>query len=139
MAMTRRRTTGAADEHSVSELVSQASGQLSDLVRQEMRLAMAEVSGKGRRAGIGGGLFGVAGVAALVAFLAFATAAIAAFSLILPVWAAALVVAGCLLLVAGVTALAGKAEFSRAKPPMPTAAMDSVKADVHELKERAHR
>jgi Flp pilus assembly protein TadB len=136
--MTKRRATGV-DEHSVSQLVNQASSQLSDLVRQEMRLAMAEVSDKGKRAGIGGGLFGVAGVAALVAFLAFATAAIAAFSLILPVWAAALVVAGCLLLIAGVTALAGKAEFSRAKPAVPKAAIDSVKADVHELKERAHR
>jgi Flp pilus assembly protein TadB len=136
--MTKRRAAGA-DEHSVSRLVNQASGQLSDLVRQEMRLAMAEVSGKGRRAGIGGGLFGGAGVAAFVAFLAFATAAIAAFALILPVWAAALVVAGCLLLIAGVMALAGKAEFSRAKPAMPEAAIDSVKADVHELKERAHR
>lgn len=138
MAMTKRRATDV-DEHSVSRLVNQASGQLSDLVRQEMRLAMAEVSGKGKAAGIGGGLFGVAGVAALVAFLAFATAAIAAFALILPVWAAALVVAGCLLLIAGVMALAGKAEFTRAKPPMPTSAIDSVKADVHELKERAHR
>jgi Flp pilus assembly protein TadB len=138
VTMTKRRATGV-DEHSVSQLVNQASGQLSDLVRQEMRLAMAEVSDKGKRAGIGGGLFGVAGIAALVAFLAFATAAIAAFSLILPVWAAALVVAGCLLLIAGVMALAGKAEFSRAKPAVPKAAIDSVKADVHELKERAHR
>jgi Flp pilus assembly protein TadB len=136
--MTKRRATGV-DEHSVSQLVNQASSQLSDLVRQEMRLAMAEVSDKGKRAAIGGGLFGVAGVAALVAFLAFATPAIAAFSLILPVWAAALVVAGCLLLIAGVMALAGKAEFSRATPPLPKAAIDSVKADVHELKERAHR
>lgn len=137
-AISNRRATGA-DEHSVGELVSRASGQLSDLVRQEMQLAMAEVSGKGKRAGIGGGLFGGAGIMAFVAFLALATAAIAALALVLPVWASALIVAGVLLLVAGVMALIGKSQIGKAKPPTPEKAISSMKADVTEIKERAHR
>lgn len=59
-------TTGTAGQ-SVGQLVKQASEQLSDLVRQEMRLAQAELAAKGKRAGTGGGMLGAA---ALFAFIA---------------------------------------------------------------------
>jgi hypothetical protein len=124
---------------SVGELVKQASEQLSELVRDELRLAQAELAAKGKRARIGGGMFGVAAVFGLIALGALAAAAIAALSLVLPVWAAALIVAGGLLAAAGILALAGKKEMGRAMPPTPEQAIGSVKADVHEIKERAHR
>jgi hypothetical protein len=123
----------------VGQLVKQASEQLSDLVRQEMRLAQAELAAKGKRAGIGGGMFGAAALFALIALGALAAAAIAALSFVLPVWAAALIVAGGLLAVAGILALAGKKEVGRAMPPTPEQAIGSVKADVDEIKERVHR
>ena len=66
-----------------------------------MRLAQAEMVQKGKRAGIGRGMFGGAAAVAFVSFLAFTTAAIAALSLVLPVSAAALIVAGGLLVMAG--------------------------------------
>jgi hypothetical protein len=124
---------------SVGELVKQASEQLSELVRDEMRLAQAELAAKGKRAGIGGGMFGAAAVFGLTALGALAAAAIAALSLVLPVWAAALIVAGGLLAVAAVLALVGKKQLGRAMPPTPEQAIGSMKADVHEIKERAHR
>ena len=53
---------------SVGTLVKQGTEQLSDLVRQEMKLAQAELAQKGKRAGIGGGLFGAAGLMAFFAW-----------------------------------------------------------------------
>ncbi|MEV6909198.1 phage holin family protein [Amycolatopsis sp. NPDC051071] len=55
-----------SQDRSAAQLISDASEQLSRLVRDEMRLAVAEVQQKGKRVGVGAGLFGVAGVLALV-------------------------------------------------------------------------
>lgn len=131
------RTAGT--EVSVGELVRQASTQMSDLVRQEMRLARAEMTQKGKRAGLGGGMFGGAGLLSGIALLALTGAAIAAIALVLPVWASCLIMAGALLAVAGVMALMGRRELRRAVPPTPREAIDGVRADVEEIKERAHR
>ncbi|MFI2300334.1 phage holin family protein [Actinacidiphila glaucinigra] len=136
MSATGQRDGG--DER-VGELVSRASEQLSQLVREEMRLARAEMTLKGRRFGLGGGLFSGAGLFAVLALQGLAVAAVAALSLALPVWAAALVVTGLLGSVAAALAAAGRRQFGRAAPPVPRAAVDGVKADIAELKERAHR
>ncbi|MFD7921681.1 phage holin family protein [Streptomyces sp. NPDC059740] len=128
----------AQTDHSVGDLVRQASEQLSTLVRQELRLAQVEMVHKGKRAGIGGGLFTGAGLFGLVALLAAVTAGIAALHLALPLWAAALVMTGFLLIVAGVMALLGKKELSGAAPAKPDHAIGSVRTDVEEIKERAH-
>lgn len=131
--------TTVRSDQSVGELVKQASEQLSELVRQEMRLAQAELAEKGKRAGRGGGLLGGAGVVAFVAFEAFVAAAIAAIALTLGVWAAALIVGGALALIAAVLALLGRRQFGRAAPAAPERAIASMKADVQEIKERTHR
>jgi hypothetical protein len=44
-----------------------------------------------------------------------------------------------LLLAAGAAALLGKGRLKRATPPVPREAIGNVKADVGEMKERAHR
>ena len=124
---------------SVGELVQQASAQASDLVRQEMRLARAEMAVKGRKARLGGGMFGGAGLLSVIALLALTGAAIAAIALVLPVWASCLIVAGALLAMASVMAMVGRREFHRAVPPTPQGAIDGVRADVEEIKGRAHR
>lgn len=139
--------TGTMDErpaheqaqHSVGELIERATTQLSDLVRQEMRLAGREMAEKGKRAGRGGGLLGAAGAVSYIGLMALAATAVAALSLALPVWASTLIVTGVLFAVAGVLAVLGRGELARAVPPTPQEAMDSVKADVEEIKERAHR
>lgn len=123
----------------VAELTKRASEQLSDVVRSEMRLAQAEMKEKGKRAGFGGGMFGGAAIMGLLALWAMVFAAIAGISVALPVWAAALIVGGGLLLVAGALALAGKHEFGAAAPPKPEQTIDSVKADVDAIREGAHR
>jgi hypothetical protein len=123
-----------AAQKSTAELVQQASEQLSRLVRDEITLAKAELAEKGKRAGIGAGLFGGAGALAMYGLGAAIATGIIALDLVLPLWLAALIVTVVLFAVAGVLALLGKKQISRAVPPEPLAAIESVKADVDEVK-----
>lgn len=130
---------GADPEPGMGELVSQASQQVSELVRQEIRLAMTEVTGKARHGAFGAGMFGGAALVALYGAGAAVAAAIAALSLVWPVWLAAVVVAAVLLIIAGILALVGRGETKKATPPVPEQAIEGVKRDVGEVKERARR
>ncbi|MFJ9023167.1 phage holin family protein [Streptomyces sp. NPDC102259] len=123
----------------VGELVDQATEQLSRLVRQELALAKHEFTEKGRRAGRGGGLLGGAGAFGYAGLLALAGTAVAALSLALPVWAAALIVTAVLFVIAGVLAALGRGQLRKAAPPTPEETLGSVRADVEEIRERAHR
>jgi hypothetical protein len=124
---------------STGELVKQASEQLTELVRSELRLARAELVEKGKQAGIAGGLFGGAGLVAVVAVQAAAATSIIALALVLPAWASGLVVTVLLLLVAGTLAVVGRRHASRATPPVPQGALMGARADLNEIKERSHR
>ncbi|MDI6101459.1 phage holin family protein [Actinoplanes sp. NEAU-A12] len=121
-------------EKSTAELVQRASEQLSRLVRDELTLAKAELAEKGKRAGIGAGLFGGAGVLAMYGVGAAIATGVIALDLVLPLWLAALIVTVVLFAIAGVLALLGKKQVTRAVPPEPSAAIASVKADVDEVK-----
>ncbi|MEV4332753.1 phage holin family protein [Streptomyces sp. NPDC049597] len=127
-----------ADEP-IGALVSDASQQISQLVRAEMRLAQAEMTLKGKRLGRGGGLFGGAGLVAVLGLQALVAAATIALALVLPWWASALVVAAVLFLVAAVLAAVGRKNIKQATPPAPRQTIDSVRADMEEIKGRAHR
>ena len=117
-------------DQSTSELVQRASEQISRLVRDELALAKAELAEKGRHAGIGVGLFGGGGALALYGLGVLITTAILALDLVMAAWLAALIVGVVLFVAAGVLALEGKKQVQQAVPPTPTAATDSVKADV---------
>ena len=122
---------------SVGELMSQLSAQTSRLVRDEMRLAQKEFQESAKHAGIGAGLFSVAG---LLAFLGLATviaAAVAALSLVLEVWAAALIVGAVLFVAAGVAALIGRNQVGEVTPAAPRT-VETVKEDIKELKGARH-
>jgi Putative Actinobacterial Holin-X, holin superfamily III len=132
------RPDGSAQEP-VGDLVQRASQQLSQLVRDEMRLAQAEMTEKGKRFGKGGGLFGGAGLMGVLTLQALVATVIAALSLVMDVWAAALIVTGGLAVVTALMAALGKQQVSKASPPTPERTVDSVKTDVAEIKERAQR
>jgi uncharacterized membrane protein YqjE len=121
------------------ELVTRLSAQISELVRGELALAKAELTQKGKRAGIGAGLAGAAGVLALYGVGALIATVIAALALVLPVWAAALIVAVVIFIVAGVLGLLGKNQIQRATPPVPENTVESVKRDVAAVTERIKR
>jgi MFS family permease len=129
--------TGEASQASMAELVKQLSEQTTRLVHQEIELAKAELTVKGKRAGIGAGMFGGAGVVGLYAVGAIVAAAIAALSLAVATWLAALIVAVILGAIAGVLALTGKNKVQAAVPPVPERATESVKEDVEYAKTKA--
>jgi uncharacterized membrane protein YqjE len=133
--------TPAPDPHDTStgQLVGQLSEQVTRLVRDEVRLAQAEVTGKAKRLGIGAGLFGGAGLFAVLGLAVLIAAAILALALVLPAWLAALVVAVVLFAIAGVLALVGKKNAASATPPLPTEAISSAKADVAAVKQGMSR
>ncbi|MBB5935764.1 tetrahydromethanopterin S-methyltransferase subunit C [Streptomyces zagrosensis] len=108
-------------------------------MRGEMRLAQAEMKEKGKHYGKGGGLFGGAGLVGFLALQALVATVIAALAVPLPVWAAALIVTVALGVIAAVMAISGKKHVSRAAPPAPERTIDSVRADVAEIKESAKR
>jgi uncharacterized membrane protein YqjE len=124
---------------SAAELVKQLTEQTSRLVRNEVELAKVELAEKGKRAGIGAGMFGGAGVFGLYALGALTAAAIAALSLAVATWLAALIVAVIWAAIAGVMALTGKKKVQQATPPVPEDAVESVKEDVQWTKARAQQ
>jgi uncharacterized membrane protein YqjE len=126
----KARTSQNGSEPSTAELVQRATEQVSRLVRDELALARAELTQKGKHAGIGIGLFGGGGALALYGLGALVATAILLLDLVLPAWAAALIVGVALFLLAGILALVGKKQVSQAVPPVPQAAVRSVRADV---------
>ena len=122
----------AALVHDVTELVPR-------LVRQELDLAKAELSEKGKRAGKGAGLLGGSGVVGWFGVAVLIAAVVLGLAEVMPAWAAALVVAVVLLAIAGVMALMGKSQVQKAVPPVPQEAVASTKEDVRAVKESAHR
>jgi hypothetical protein len=121
----------------LGELVQDLSRQTSTLIRQEMRLAQAELTEKGRHAGRGAGMFGGAGVVALYGVGALVAAAILGLATVLEPWIAAAAIGVGLLLVAGILALTGKKELDEAGPPKPEQAIESVQRDIDTVKARA--
>lgn len=117
-------------EHSVAELVKELSDQTLTLVRQELKLARAEMVEKGRQARGGAGLLGGAGMFAGLALLSLTACVIAALSTGMEVWLAALIVTVVYAAIAGVLALKGRQRVSEATPPVPQQTVTTVKEDV---------
>jgi uncharacterized membrane protein YqjE len=127
------------DDRSIGELVQQLSQQTSTLIRQELRLATAELQEKGKHAGIGAGMFGGAGVVALYGVGALVAAAILGLGTLIEPWLAAVIVGVVLLAIAGVVALLGKKQVKEATPPMPEQTVASVQRDIDTVKGSAQR
>ena len=127
----------ANHDRSLADLATQLSNQTTELVRHEVELAKAELRVKGKRAGIGAGMFGGAGALGVYALGALTAAIIAGIAEALPVWASALIVAALYGAVAGILALRGKKKVQQATPPLPAETVQSVKEDVRYTKQRA--
>jgi len=119
---------------STGELMARLSEQTSRLIRDELRLAQLEMTEKGKRAGMGVGLFGGAGLLAAYGVGCLIAAAVLGLALVVSPWLAAVLVGVALLLVAGGAALTGKKQVARATPPLPAEAVEGLKQDVHTLK-----
>ena len=129
---------GAPEGQTLGALVHQLTQQIPDLVRSEIRLAQAEVAQKGKRAGVGIGMFSVAGLLAFFGLAALVTTAILGLAEVVDGWLAALIVALALLVVAAVAGLVGKNKVAEAAPPAPERAVEGIKEDIATVK-GAHR
>jgi Putative Actinobacterial Holin-X, holin superfamily III len=131
--------TPTPENASTGQLIGQLTEQISRLVRDEARLAQAEVTQKAKRLGVGAGLFGGAGLFAFLGLATLVATAVMALALVLPGWLAGLIVAVVLFAVAGVLAVVGKKDVAQASPPVPTQAIAGVQADIAAVKQGMSR
>ena len=116
-------------ERPIGDLVKDLAGQTSTLVRQEIQLAQAELTTKGKVAGRGAGMLAGAAIAALLALGALTACLIAALDTAMPLWLAALIVTLLWGVVGGALAARGRSELNRATPPIPQT-VETVKEDI---------
>jgi uncharacterized membrane protein (UPF0127 family) len=121
----------------VADLIKQLTEQTKTLVSQEIELAKAELGEKGKKAGLGAGMFGVAGLFGFFAFAVLTACAVLVLATAMAPWLAALIVAVLYGAIAGGLAANGKKKVQEAVPPVPEQTVDTVKEDVQWTKERA--
>jgi hypothetical protein len=103
----------------VTQVLQKVTEESKALIGEEMRLARAEMTSKAKTAGKGAGLLGAAGVVAIFGALAFTAAIILALAIVIPPWAAAMLVALVYLAIAGVLAFTGRNQVKAATPFVP--------------------
>ncbi|HEX4805488.1 MAG TPA: phage holin family protein [Conexibacter sp.] len=118
-------------DESIAELVKRLAEQTNTLVHQEIELAKAELTQKGRIAGAGAGMLGAAAVIGLLAAGALTACFVALLALwIGHTWIGALIVAAVYAAIAAPLALRGRDRIRAATPPAPEETIESVKEDV---------
>jgi uncharacterized membrane protein YqjE len=127
---------GDLRERPVGELLKQLSQDTATLVNKELELAKAELAEKGKKAGMGAGMFGGAGLVGVMALGALTACFILALDTAMKSWLAALIVAAVYAAIAGVLALLGKSKVQEATPPVPEQTVETVKEDVQWAKTR---
>jgi hypothetical protein len=126
--------TQETDSQRLGAAVKQVAERTSTIVRLELELAALELKRKVVALGLGIG-FAVAAGVMLVFMAGFLFAAIAAaLALVMPWWAALLVVAGILLLTAAVFGLVAVNRIQKGTPPLPEQAIEEAKLTTEALK-----
>jgi hypothetical protein len=116
------------DERSLFTLLGELPDRVSTLVRAEIDQVKAEMTYKAKHFGIGAGL--VVGAAFVGIFLlgTLIATGILALSLVMPGWAAALIVSGVLLLIILVLVGIAMLNFKRGSEPLES--IESVRQDI---------
>jgi hypothetical protein len=122
-------------ERSLGTLLSDITGETVELVRQELALFKTELQEKLTTAGIGAALLGAGALVAYSGWVFLLLAAVFALALVLPAWAAALIVGVLVVAIGGVLALVGKSRM-RADALAPERTMRSLREDQAWIKER---
>jgi uncharacterized membrane protein YqjE len=124
-------------DESVAELVKDLTRDVSQLVREEIALARAEMTEKGKQAGVGVGMLSGAAAFALATLGGTMATIIILLDKVMPLWLAALITTVVYGAVAAVLAMRGRDELKEAGTPVPERARDSVKEDIQWAKTRA--
>lgn len=126
---------GRLRDRSMAELLGKLSAETSQLIRQEVELAKAELTQQGRILGSGAAMFGGSTLFGLGAFGALTAALILALAIALPAWAAAAIVTLIYAGVAAVMAMRGKRQIQDAKP-VPEQTVETMKENIEWAKSR---
>jgi VIT1/CCC1 family predicted Fe2+/Mn2+ transporter len=126
-------------ELTTGELTVRLTEQMSRLAREEAQAAIAEMRAKGRRAGVGAGLFGVAGALALLGGATVLAAVVLLLALVMSAWLSALIVGAAVLLLAMIIALIGRGQLRKVGPPIPEQTAASIAEDAKVIKEGVKR
>ena len=121
-------------KRSLVELITALPDQVQELVQREIELVKTELTEKAKALGTGGGLILGAVVTLLFFIGVLLTLAIIGLSYLMPDWAAALVVAGVLLITAIILGLIGYRILKRGVPPVPTEAIESIQKDLSAIR-----
>jgi hypothetical protein len=134
--MATNQADGDLKQRSIPELLKQLSQETATLVRQEIDLAKAEVTERGKKAGAGAGMFGAAGIIGFLALASLTTCFVLALATFMPGWLAALIVAAVYGAIAGILAMQGKDKVKEATPPAPQT-VETVKEDIQWAKSQS--
>ena len=122
------------EDRSLSELLSDVTGEIATLFRKEVELARVETSEQVSRAAKAGAMLGAAAVVGFLTLILLAFAAAWGLSEVVPEGVAFLIVGVVFGIVAAVLASAGKKKIASVNP-MPDQTVQTLKADVQVAKD----
>jgi hypothetical protein len=125
---------GSTESRSLFSLLRDLPGLLLELLRVEIEQVKREMARKLKNLGVGAALIVLALSLSTFFFGTLVAAAVFGFAEIMPAWAAALIVAGILLVVIVVLLAIAVATFKKGSPPLPTETFDSIVDDANALK-----
>ena len=120
------------DERSLFTLIGELPDRVSNLVRAEIDQVKAELSYKAKHFGIGAGLIAAAAFVGIFLLGTLITTGILALALVLPAWAAALIVSGVLLLI--ILILVGIAALNFRRGNEPHESIESLRRELDMVK-----
>jgi hypothetical protein len=126
------RSPQAADT-SIGELIGNISNDLSQLFRQEVELAKAEIKQEASKAGKAAGMLGGAGFAGYLAIVLLSFAAVFGLANVMDAGWAALIIAAVWAVIGGVLFVTGRSKL-KTIDPVPHRTVDTLKEDAQWLK-----
>jgi hypothetical protein len=109
-------TSTPGPERSLGQLVADATADISTIVRSEIALAKAEITGEAKLAGKGAGLLAGAAFVGLLGLIFFFHTVANVIAIWLPIWAGYLITTVLLFVIAAILGVVGKNSVTRVQP-----------------------
>ncbi len=137
--VTSESVNGDRRTASVSDLIRSLVADLVSLARHEADLVKIELKHKVSTAGAAVGMFVIAGFVALFGLATLIAASVLALAIVLPAWAAALIVGVALFALAAALVLAGRARIRAATPLTPKRSLDAAQEDIAWIRDKTEQ